>query len=274
MGHGRDRLAPVAGSSNGRVHRERERVQPRPRAPGGRRVNYARRQHYRRLSRAGGAAAGAAAALGLAVGLASVGAASLAMALILIALGFSIYARHWFSLARRSRVEACSEDEVRRILRALEAEGWRVRHSLRWRGRGDIDSVAVAPAGVAFAIETKMRTYGDHHLRVVRGQAAWLCRRRRRWCRCGAVPVICVVRPRNVQRLECGVLVVSLDRLVSALRGRGAASVLPRVAQRRRTTGSHLPPTSDAAPDRMKMAGSVDRLKRRALIMRAFWFPI
>ena len=93
-----------------------------------------------------------------------------------------------------------------------------------WRGRGDIDSVAIAPEGVAFAIETKTRTYADQHLRVVRDQAAWLWRRRRRWCRIGAVPVLCVVRARNVQRLECGVLVVSLDWLVPALRSRAGAS--------------------------------------------------
>jgi len=30
-----------------------------------------------------------------------------------------------------------------------------MRHSLPYRGRGDIDSVAIAPTGIAFAIETK-----------------------------------------------------------------------------------------------------------------------
>jgi hypothetical protein len=52
----------------------------------------------------------------------------------------------------------------------------------------------------------------------VREQAAWLSRRRRRWCRRGAVPVVCVVRPRGVERVERGVLVVSIDRLIPVLR--------------------------------------------------------
>ena len=43
-------------------------------------------------------------------------------------------ARHWLRLAGRSRVGARSEDEVRRALAPLEAEGWRLRHSLPCRG--------------------------------------------------------------------------------------------------------------------------------------------
>jgi hypothetical protein len=148
----------------------------------------------------------------------------LTVAFVLIALGFGFNARHWLSLAGRSRVGARSEEEVRRTLRELEAEGWRVRHSLRWRGRGDIDSIAIAPGGVACAIETKTRTYGEQHLRLVRNQGAWLWRRRRRWCRGGALPVLCIVRARGVERWEGGVLVVSMDRIVHALRV-AAASV-------------------------------------------------
>jgi len=105
-----------------------------------------------------------------------------------------------------------------RVLAPLQAEGWRLRHSLPWRGRGDIDSLAIAPTGVGFAIETKTRTYDDRHLARVREQAAWLSRRRRRWCRRGAVPVVCLVRARGVQRLEQNVLVVSIDRLIPVLR--------------------------------------------------------
>ena len=75
--------------------------------------------------------------------------------LLILALGLGLYARHWLSLAGRSRVGARSEDEVQRALAPLEAEGWRLRHSLPWRGRGDIDSVAIAPTGIAVAIETK-----------------------------------------------------------------------------------------------------------------------
>ena len=129
-----------------------------------------------------------------------------------------MYARHWFSLAGRSRVGARSEDAVQRALAPLQAEGWRLRHSLRWAGRGDIDSVAIAPSGIAIAIETKTRTYDRRHLARVREQAAWLARRRRRWARSGALAVLCLVRARGVERVEDDVLVVSIDRLTYVLR--------------------------------------------------------
>jgi hypothetical protein len=181
-------------------------------------VNFARRQQYRRrLHAAGAATAGAAAAL-LALALAGAGATTAAAILVVVAVGFGSYARHWLGLARRSRVGARSEDEVRRQLSTLERDGWRLRHSLPWRGRGDIDSVAIAPSGIAFAIETKTRTYEAPHLARVHEQAVWLSRRRRRWCRNGALPVICTVRARGVQHLEQDVLVVSIDRLTVALR--------------------------------------------------------
>jgi hypothetical protein len=118
-------------------------------------LNFARRQQYRRLSRAGAAAAGSAAASLLGLALAGAGAVSLAGFVLLTALGLGPYARHWFVLAGRSRVGARSEDEVQRTLAVLEARGWRLRHSLAWRGRGDMCSVAIAPGGVAFAIETR-----------------------------------------------------------------------------------------------------------------------
>jgi hypothetical protein len=117
-------------------------------------VSYPRRQQYRRMLRAGGAATGSIAAVLLALALASAGVLWVAAILAFVAVGSAFYGRHWLSLASRSRIGARSEDEVRRVLKALEAEGWRVRHALRWRGRGDIDSVAIAPSGVAFAIET------------------------------------------------------------------------------------------------------------------------
>jgi hypothetical protein len=189
-------------------------------------VNYARRQQFRRLSHAGKAALGSAvtALLGLAVAIA--GAAALAGLLLLMAVGLAFYARHWLSLARRSRVGARSEDEVQRALAALQAEGWRLRHSLPWQGRGDIDSVAIAPTGVAVAIETKTRTYDVRHLARVHGQAVWLSRRRRRWCRHGVLAVLCLVRVRGVQRVEDDVFVVSIDRLMPAVRS-AAGAVLP-----------------------------------------------
>jgi hypothetical protein len=78
--------------------------------------------------------------------------------------------------------------------------------------------LAIAPSGLGFAIETKTRAYDGRHLARVCDQAAWLSRRRRRWCRRGAVPVVCLVRARGVQRLERNVLVVSIDRLIPVLR--------------------------------------------------------
>ena len=181
-------------------------------------MNYARRQQYQRLSRAGRAAAGSALAVLLGLAVASTGAALLAGLLVLTAVGLGLNARHWLALAGRSRVGARSEDGVQRALTPLRAEGWRLRHSLSWRGLGDVDSVAIAPAGVAFAIEIKTRTYDDRHLSRVREQAAWLWCRRRRWCRHGAVPVLCLVRARGIQRTEHDVLVVSVDRLSYTLR--------------------------------------------------------
>jgi hypothetical protein len=154
----------------------------------------------------------------LALGVAGTGAFSAAGAILVLALGLGLYARHWLSLAKRSRVGARSEDEVRRALSPLQAEGWRLHHSLRWRRGGDIDSLAFAPTGVAFVVETKTSAYDGRHLARVRDQAAWMSRRRPRWCRRGAVPVMCVVRARGVCRLEQNVLVVSIDRLIPVLR--------------------------------------------------------
>jgi hypothetical protein len=188
-------------------------------------VNYARRQQYRRLSRANVAASGSTAALLLGLVVVSAGARSLAGFLLLAALGLGFYARHWLSLAHRSRIGARSEDEVQLALARLEAEGWRLRHSLPWQGRGDIDSVSIAPTGVAVAIETKTRTYDAAHVARVYEQAAWLSRRRRRWCRHGAIAILCLVRARGVEPHEHGVLVVSIDRLASALRSAARVSL-------------------------------------------------
>ena len=187
-------------------------------------MNYARRQQYRRLSHAGKAALGSVVVglLGLAVAIA--GAAALGGLLVLAAVGLGFYARHWLSLARRSGVGARSEDAVQRALEPLQVEGWRLRHSLPWQGGGDIDSVAIAPTGIAMAIETKTRTYDGCHLARVRDQAAWLSWRRRRWARNGALGVMCLVRARGVECVEHDVLVVSIDRLTRVLRvaaGRG-----------------------------------------------------
>jgi hypothetical protein len=154
---------------------------------------YPRRQQAYRLKRAAGAAAGAAAitAAGLTAGLAGLTAA--AVMLLLTAGAVGLYARHWARLARRSRIGARSEDQVRQALATLDREGWRLRHSITWPGGGDIDHVAIAPTGVAFAIETKTRTYHPSQLAKVSEQAAWLRRHRRRWCPHGALPVLSCV---------------------------------------------------------------------------------
>ena len=193
--------------------------------------NYARRQQYRRLVHAGEAALGSIIAALFGLVIASAGAAALAGLLLLTAVGLGLYARHWLSLAGRSRVGARSEDEVQRALAPLQAEGWRLRHSLPWQGQGDIDSVAIAPTGVAAAIETKTRTYDPGHLARVREQASWLSRRRRRWARNGALGVMCVVRARGIDRVEDDVLVVSIDRLTHVLR------VAARMGPDRRLSG-------------------------------------
>ncbi len=180
------------------------------------RVNYARRQQYRRLSRAGELGIGAAGTALVGLWAASVSAALVAVCLLIVAAGLGLCARHWLSLARRSAVGARSEDAVQRALASLQAEGWRLRHSLPWHGRGDIDSVAIAPSGIAIAIET--RTYDARHLARVREQAAWLSRRRRKWARNGTFGVMCLVRARGIERVEHDVLVVSIDRLTHVLR--------------------------------------------------------
>lgn len=119
---------------------------------------------------------------------------------------------------RSAAVSAPGQRTRSGALAPLKADGWRLRHSLPWRGRGDIDSVAIAPTGVGFVVETKTRAYDDRHLAQVRAQAAWLSRRRRPWCRRGAVPVVCLIRARGVHRLEQTVLVVSIDWLIPVLR--------------------------------------------------------
>jgi len=152
-------------------HRRVIVTRPRSRQPRG--ANHARRQQYRRLSRAGrlGLTSIVAAIFGLfavRIGAALPGALFLTIAVVL-----GLRARHWLSLAQRSRVGALSEDQVRRALEPLRERGWRLRHGLRWRGGGDIDSVAVAPNGVGFAIETKTRTYDERQLgRVARRSSA------------------------------------------------------------------------------------------------------
>jgi len=114
--------------------------------------SHPRRQQYRRMRRAMVSAAASTTAGALALVAAAAGATVVAGALQLVMGGLLADGRRWLRLAGRSRVGARSEDEVQHALARLEAEGWRLRHSLPWRGCGDIDSVAIAPTGLAFTI--------------------------------------------------------------------------------------------------------------------------
>jgi len=70
--------------------------------------NYARRQQYRRLVHAGEAALGSVIAALFGLVILSAGAPLPAGLLLLTAGGLGLYARHWLSLAGRSRVGARS----------------------------------------------------------------------------------------------------------------------------------------------------------------------
>lgn len=190
-------------------------------------ASYPRRQQARRLKHAAAAGASAAVALVLAVLGVLAELVVVALVLVLLAGALALYARHWARLAGRARVGARSESEVQQALGSLEPEDWRLRHSLPWHRGGDIDHVAIAPTGIAFAIETKTRSYNADHLATVRAQAVWLQRRRRRWCPRGARPVLCVARGPQIEQLQGEVLVVSVNRLAPALRAAAGTTTRP-----------------------------------------------
>lgn len=190
-------------------------------------MNYPRRQQYRWIKRALAVGTAAFAAAGLAALALSLGAVLVAAVLVVVAAILGARTRYWARLAGRSRVGAHSEDQVQHALAPLEGEGWRMRHSLPWQGHGDIDSVAIAPTGIAFAIETKTRRFDAQHIARVLEMAAWLQNRRRRWCPRGALPVLCVVHSRQLEQVQADVLIVSADRLVPALRTAAGAQRRP-----------------------------------------------
>jgi nuclease-like protein len=117
--------------------------------------------------------------------------------------------------AARARVGRQSEQTVARRLRELAQRGWTVNHSITWPGRGDIDHVAVSPAGTVFVIETKTRSYGPAHLDRTRAAADAVGHKRRGG---PARAVLCIARGRGVRTVERDVLVVSEDVLASTLR--------------------------------------------------------
>jgi hypothetical protein len=177
-----------------------------------------RRQQIRRLLRAGirGAAALVVAAAATWVAVSGYRLPALAFALAASVLAFGAWRD--LKVAHRNRVGADSEAEVRRALQALSGRGWRVRHGVRMRTGGDLDHVLRAPSGVGFVIETKTARFTPAHAARTTGAARRLARRRRRFPG-GVIPVLCVVRARNVERVEYdALLVVSLDRLLPALR--------------------------------------------------------
>ena len=191
------------------------------------RSSFPRRQQYRRLRRAAASGAAATGASALAIITLGAGTPALAGALALVTIALVLRTRRWLRLASRSRVGDRSEHAVRAALATLQADGWQLRHSLPYRRHGDIDSVAIAPTGIACVIETKTRTFHASHLAKTREMAAWLRRLRRRWCRTGALAVLCVVDARSLERVEDDVLIVSLDRLVPALRVHAGTSPRP-----------------------------------------------
>jgi Nuclease-related domain len=195
-----------------------------------------RRQQVRQLARTAAALLLAAVAGVLALAGAVQGATALAAVLGIAAGDLVGRARRWARLARRSGVGARSEQRVRRALAPLRVEGWRLRHALSWDGRGHIDHVAIAPraVGLAFVIETKTQTYSPDQLVRTAARARWIASRRRRWSRRGAVPVLCVMRPHRIQRAERGVLVVSIDRLTTALRQSAGTRTRPAFLARDR----------------------------------------
>src|SRR5215216_266521 len=109
-----------------------------------------RRQQLRHLEHAALRGAVAVVALSAAVMVAGAGDPRLALALLVLSGALAAACRRAVHLAARSRVGAESEAEVRRALKPLSREGWRVRHAVDWPGGGDLDHVVRAPSGVSF----------------------------------------------------------------------------------------------------------------------------
>ena len=182
-------------------------------------VSYPARQRNRRLAHALRHAIVALAALLLAGAAAAAGFVSLAVPTLVVAVASGLRSHHWLGLARRSAIGASSEQQIRAQLERLEHAGWTVRHSLNWQGGGDIDHVAIAPpaSGLAFAIETKTRTYAPQDLARITAIAQSLPRRRAVSCPRSARPILCLAGARGIERWEAGVTVLSADFLVPVL---------------------------------------------------------
>ena len=143
--------------------------------------------------------------------------AALAILLVLASGALTLASRQALRLARRSRVGAVSEAQVRRALNPLTRAGWQVPHALDRPGGGDLDHLVRSPSGIGFVIETKTLRYSPAHVARTIQAARWLALRRRHYP-CVVVPVICVVRARSLEHADGNLLIVSLDRLLPAIR--------------------------------------------------------
>lgn len=117
-------------------------------------------------------------------------------------------ARRQFSLARRAEIGVRSEQLIDRTLEPLRREDWEIRTNVAWPGNGDIDTVAIAPGGPTFVIETKTRRYTTEHVRRT-ARAARLFT--------AGIPVLVTAVPGQL-RIEEGVSVCGRERLVTFLR--------------------------------------------------------
>ena len=193
------------------------------------RSSFPRRQQYRRLRRAAASGAAGLAAGAVAVVAASVGALEVAGVLLLVTFGLVIDARRWLRLAARSRIGARSEDDVRRALAAAPGRGvaaaplaalsgtWRHRQR---RDRPDRDRLRASNPRPEPSTPTTWPTPARWRLAlpppaalVPRRRAGGPVRRRRDEAWSGS---------------RTHVLIVSLDRLLPALRVRAGTSPRPR----------------------------------------------
>jgi hypothetical protein len=202
-------------------------------------ISHPRVQQYRYLGRCAALAVAALVAAVAALGALAAGIAAAGVVLLVAAAGFGALSHKSLLLARRSRVGADAEDAVRRVLGALVREGWTVEHGVRWPGGGDIDHLVRSPSGLGFAVETKTRSFNERQLARTLHTARWAAGRRQHFPH-GVIPVLCVVRSRGLQHNYDKVLVVSLDRIGSALR-KTAAQVQITAENSARRAGSRIP---------------------------------
>ena len=221
-------------------------------------LSYARRQQWRRLMTAASRAAGAVIALVAAALATAAEEVELGLLCALLSGVFALASHHSLGLAARSRVGAESEAQVCRALEPLVREGWRVEHAVDWPSRGDIDHVLRSPSGMGFVIETKTLRYSRAHVVRTLDAARWLARKRRRYP-CGVLPIVCLTLARRVERFEEQVLVVSLDRLMRALRQTHAPSVADRGRHDDRTSAIRLTTTQHRVDDRIEGEHSLNR---------------